>query len=145
VGPTASGETPSFPQARPAASICQIDGSDRRALPRLTGESRGPRPHRPQPTAWSNAAPCSRQELLPRRQHATDHDTDRPAGKAAHGQPVRTHPAAGGPPPENDHRPNSNKGSRHHSAAASGVSPARRSTHANDLSAGIGKHLHRSR
>jgi hypothetical protein len=39
-GPTASGENPLLPQTRPAASICWIDGSDRRALPRLIGESR---------------------------------------------------------------------------------------------------------
>ncbi|KAH0821772.1 hypothetical protein GEV33_001019 [Tenebrio molitor] len=42
VGPTASGKTPSLPRTRPAASICRIDGSDRRALPKLTRESRGP-------------------------------------------------------------------------------------------------------
>ncbi|KAH0820912.1 hypothetical protein GEV33_001879 [Tenebrio molitor] len=41
-GPTASGENPMLPQTRPAASICWTDGSDRQALPRLTGESRGP-------------------------------------------------------------------------------------------------------
>jgi hypothetical protein len=41
-GPTASGENPLLPQTRPAASICWIGGSDRRAFPRLTGESRGP-------------------------------------------------------------------------------------------------------
>jgi hypothetical protein len=41
-GPTASGENLLLPQTRPAASICWIDGLDRRALPRLTGESPGP-------------------------------------------------------------------------------------------------------
>jgi transposase InsO family protein len=41
-GPTASGEHLLPPQTRPAASICWIDGVDRRALPRLTGESSGP-------------------------------------------------------------------------------------------------------
>jgi hypothetical protein len=40
-GPAASGENPLRPQTRPAASICWIDGSDRQALPRPTGESRG--------------------------------------------------------------------------------------------------------
>jgi hypothetical protein len=42
VGPTASGETSSPPQTRPVAPICWSDSSDRRALPSLTGESRGP-------------------------------------------------------------------------------------------------------
>jgi hypothetical protein len=42
VGPTASGETSSPPQTRPVAPICWIDSSDSRALPSLTGESRGP-------------------------------------------------------------------------------------------------------
>ncbi|XP_068897504.1 synapsin-1-like [Tenebrio molitor] len=41
-GPTASGENLLLPQTRPAASICWIDELDRRALPRLTGESPGP-------------------------------------------------------------------------------------------------------
>jgi hypothetical protein len=41
-GPTASGENLLLPQTRPTASICWIDGSDRRALPRVTGESPGP-------------------------------------------------------------------------------------------------------
>jgi transposase InsO family protein len=136
VGPTASGETPSLPQTRPAASI-----PDRRlgqagppsADRGTTGAWDSARPHRPQPTTWSNAAaaaaPCSRQEPRPQQQQ---HATDRPAGRAAHGQPVQTHPAAGGPPPENDHRPNGNDGSRHNSAAASGVCPARPSAHAID-------------
>jgi hypothetical protein len=42
VGPTASGETSSLPQTRPAAPICWIDSPDSRALPPLTGEPRGP-------------------------------------------------------------------------------------------------------
>jgi hypothetical protein len=100
VGPTASGETPSLPQTRPAASICRIDGLDRRALPR--------------------------------RQHAADADTDRSAARTACRQPAQTRPATGGPPPEKYHRPNGNDGSRHHGAAASSVSTARRSAHAND-------------
>jgi hypothetical protein len=54
VGPTASGETPSLSQTRPAASICRIDGSDRRALPRLTGESRGPGTPWTSPSAADN-------------------------------------------------------------------------------------------
>jgi hypothetical protein len=40
--------------------------------------------------------------------------------------------ATRGPPPEKYHRPNGNDGSRHHGAAASSVSTARRSAHAND-------------
>jgi hypothetical protein len=110
VGPTASGETPSLPRTRPAASICRIDGSDRRALPQadkgITGAWDSAGPHRPQPTAWSNAAAaattaasCSRQGPLPRRQHAADPDTDRSTGRTARGQPAQTRPATGGPPP----------------------------------------------
>jgi hypothetical protein len=42
VGPTASGETSSLPQTRPAAPICWIDSPDSRALLPLTGKLRGP-------------------------------------------------------------------------------------------------------
>jgi hypothetical protein len=61
VGPTASGETPSLSQTRPAASICRIDGSDRRALPRLTGESRGPG------TPWTS--PSAADNVVQRRRY----------------------------------------------------------------------------
>jgi hypothetical protein len=42
VVPTASGETSSLPQTRPDAPICWIDSPESRALPPLTGKSRGP-------------------------------------------------------------------------------------------------------
>jgi transposase InsO family protein len=41
-GPTASGEHLLLPPTRPAASVCWIDGVDRRALPRRTREPSGP-------------------------------------------------------------------------------------------------------
>jgi hypothetical protein len=72
----------------------------------ITGAWDSAEPHRPQPTAWSNAeaaattaASCSRQGPLPRRQHAADPDTDRSTGRTARGQPAQTRPATGGPPP----------------------------------------------
>jgi transposase InsO family protein len=40
-GPTARGENPLLPQTRPTASICRIDGSDKRPLPRRQGNHGG--------------------------------------------------------------------------------------------------------
>jgi hypothetical protein len=143
VGPTASGETPSLPRTRPAASICRIDGSDRRALPQLTRESRGPgtplnltvRSRRRGPTPPLPPLPPPR---VPDKGHFPDDST--PLTLTPTGPPEG--PPAGSPPkhalqpadhpPENYHRSNGNDGSRHHGAAASSVSPARRSARAND-------------
>jgi hypothetical protein len=78
VGPTASGETPSLPQTRPAAPICWINRTDSRGLPPLTGESRGPGtpmdltvrsqrhgPPPPPPPRASNEGPSSDTDLPP--------------------------------------------------------------------------------
>jgi hypothetical protein len=79
VGPTASGETPSLPQTRPAAPICWINRTDSRGLPPLTGESRGPGtpmdltvrsqrrgpPPPPPPPRASNEGPPSDTDLPP--------------------------------------------------------------------------------
>jgi hypothetical protein len=100
-------------------------------------------PHRPQPTAWSNAAAaattaasCSRQGPLPRRQHVADPDTDRSTGRTARGAARPNTPCnRRTTPPENYHRSNGNDGSRHHGAEANQhgercppVCPARRDT-----------------
>jgi hypothetical protein len=120
----------------PPPSAGSTDRTGRPSLGRrgITGawDSNGPdcpppttRPNAAAAAAVATAAPGSRQEPLARQQHATGLDTDRPAESTAYGQPARTHPAAGRPPPGNDHHPDGNNGRGHHGATAPGVFPAR--------------------
>jgi hypothetical protein len=79
---------------------------------------------------------------VPDRSHSPDDSTppiSTPTGPPeapSTGSPPRTHPAAGRPPPGNDHHPDGNNGSGHQSATAPGVSTTRRSAYTNSRSAG---------
>ncbi|KAH0815061.1 hypothetical protein GEV33_007730 [Tenebrio molitor] len=113
VGPPASGETSSLSQTRPAALICWINSPDSRALPPLTGESRGPGtpmdltvrsqrhgPPPPPPPRASNEGPSSDTDLPPTATTST-WPPPRHHGVANAGElPTRrpAHSGIGGPP-----------------------------------------------
>jgi hypothetical protein len=107
-GPTASGENPLLPQTRPAASICWTDGSDRRALPRLTGVSRGPgtpmdltdRSRQRDPTSPLPPLPLPR---VPDRSHSPDDST--PPISTPTGPPEAPPTGSTGSPPEHTLQP----------------------------------------